>query len=237
MKKLLELVKNRTLQVTILVTVLAVIGGTGAYFLSSRLDSKPKSSVAGIEISSTPTPQTPTPTPSPTPTPTPTKTSSTLGVSKAAAPTSTPTQASQPVVDTKIDSATQIELCKTKAETHKTQTMTALIADYTEKNFPIVELADARTIGEIQQVALKNGYIKESDIVDAVAFYNKLRNDGFTVAQAEGMAQNAMNTWANYLRSLQGWAIKEVADYNAIVNGKGNLAYNDYYAKCLKNEN
>lgn len=211
MKKLIGLVKNQTFKISILTTVISIGIGVGAYFLSSYLDQKPKSGVAGIETSVTPISQTPNPSSVATPTPTisPKVTSTPVVVYKdvPSTPSTIPTQA------TKIDSATQIELCKTKAERHKTQVMTALVLVFDQANPALIELGKASTIYETKIVAIKYGMIKEGDL-----------EANFTVV-------------SNYLTNTHDWAVKQVADYMGTVNAKGDLAYNDYYVRCLNGEN
>ncbi len=61
--------------------------------------------------------------------------SSVKGVTVKVKTTPTPTIASTPFIQpTTIDSATHIELCKTKAETVKTQAKTAFVLVYNQQN-------------------------------------------------------------------------------------------------------
>lgn len=157
----------------------------------------------------------PSPSPIETPSPSPTPTPSTKPISQSGAvpavtynqPPATPTLV--PTQNTKIDSATRIELCKTEAETFKTQAETALVLVYAQNNPEIVELEKASTIYETEQVAIKYGRINEGDL-DA----------NFTVV-------------SNYLTNLHDWAVKQVVDYMGVVEAKGKAAYNDRYTQCL----
>lgn len=127
--------------------------------------------------------------------------------------TNVPVQTSVPTQVAKVDSATHIELCKTKASRHKTQVETALVLDFNQKNPAIIELSNASNIYETKIIAIKYGMINEGDL-----------EANFTVV-------------SNYLTNIHDWAVKQISDYMAIVNGKGSIAYNDFYAKCLNNEN
>jgi len=192
------------------------------FALFSNLLLSTRGSLFNLNPSPTPSPTTiptPSPTPDPTPTslPTPETSPAPTIIYKETPPTPIPvpisTQAPLPTPDTKMDSATHIELCKTEAETFKTQTETAMVLVYNQTNPSIIELANASTIYETKIVAIKYGMINEGDL-----------ESNFTVI-------------SNYLTNTHDWAVKQLTDYMAVVNGKGNLAYNDYYAKCLNYEN
>jgi len=117
-----------------------------------------------------------------------------------------------PLENSQIDSATYIELCKTKAETHRTQVRTGLVLIYSQQNPEVMELGKASTLGEVKDIAIKYGKYTEGDFDSSPTLIE------------------------NYFNYLHNWAQKQVADYMAVVDGKGDLAYNDYYSRCLNNE-
>jgi len=187
------------------------------------------------------TPQ-PTPTPSPivekievTPNPsiTPTVTIKPQAVSvptTAPASTSIPTPTPVFIKAPTQDSSMRIEICHAEARNEKTK---YIAAENSKLDLKVAELANTRNNAETQQIALKYGDIKESDIVNGVAFYNKFRNDGFSISQAESMSMNAVNVWETYLRNLHDWALKQVNDYESRIENSATTYENNYYLKCL----
>lgn len=130
-------------------------------------------------------------------------------------PIPTPTSTSIPLStqNTKIDSATHIELCKTKADTFKTQTMTALVLVYNQNNANAVKIANASSVDELVNVGISIGFITRDQ-------YNS-DSSGHQLA----------------LLKTREKVMAEIKSYMDTVNAKGDMAYNDYYAKCLNNEN
>ncbi len=53
----------------------------------------------------------------------------------------------------------------------------------------------------------------------------------------EGDLESNFNIISAYLTNLHDWALKQVSDFMEVVNVKGDMAYNDYYIRCLNNEN
>lgn len=210
-RKYLHLIKGKVLIGLIIFLLIAV-----AYFYG-----KSNNSVLGISNSqdSTPSPTvTQLSTPAQTVTPTPTATPDPIVIYKEPTSASTPypTQTPIPAViqttTTKLDSATHIELCKTKAETFKTQTMTALVLVYNQNNADAMRIANTSSVKELVDVGISIGLITREQ-------YN---------SDPSGHELT--------LLKLREKVMAEIKSFMDTVNGKGGIAYNDYYAKCLNNE-
>ena len=186
--------------------VLAVIGGKS--LLSNQLS---RSDVKGLKseaVTSTPTVTIiPTNTPINTPTIKPQviyKSTSTSLPTNAPIPTQPP-QAQAPAIS--------IELCKTKAETFKTQTMTALVLVYNQNNANAMKIANTSSVEELVDVGISIGLLTREQ-------YNS-DPSGHQLA----------------LLKTREKVMAEIKSFMDTVNGKGSLAYNDYYARCLNGEN
>jgi len=138
--------------------------------------------------------------------------------------------------NTKEDSATRIEICKTNAEQQKANYIQAGDNLLAQERPQIVELANASNNQETEDIALKYGLIKQSDIIRAADVYQQLINEGKPQDYAKSIAESMANTWWTYLRSLHDWAVKERDNYRASVATKANNSKNEYYAKCLNYE-
>lgn len=162
-----------------------------------------------IKTSPSPSP-TPILTPSPTPSPTPKTTATPIVIYKeVSAPTPIPTQAPLPTQDTRVDSATKIELCKLEADKTKRLTMELWVKDFNNKNPEYVELAQTSDLAGLEQVEIKYGRIKPGDLV---ANYSAVATALYT-AGAESK--------------------KFVGEYMNSVNFQAESVYNNAYANCL----
>ncbi len=186
--------------------VLAVIGGKS--LISNQLL---KSDVKGLKseaVTSTPTVTIiPKNTPTNTPTPKPNvyiKPTSTPLPTNAPIPTQPP-QAQAPAIS--------IELCKTKAETFKTQTMTALVLVYNQNNADAIKIANTSSVEELVNVGISIGLITREQ-------YN---------SDPSGHQLALLQTRTKVMA--------EIKSFMDTVNAKGQQAYNDYYTRCLNGEN
>lgn len=191
-----------------LLTILLIITGVGFFVASDKIvkTNQPKEVLSSQTKNASPT-ATPTPTPTPNiPTPV------VIYKESTPIPTSIPTGASIPTQVTKIDSATRIELCKTKAETHKTQTMTALVLVYNQNNANAIKIANTSSVDELVNVGISIGLLTREQ-------YNS-DPSGHQLA----------------LLKTREKVMAEIKSYMDTVNAKGDMAYNDYYARCLNGE-
>lgn len=133
----------------------------------------------------------------------------------------------------KKDSSVSIELCRANAT--KERLRYEQIADETiNKEQPgTVELANASTNEQTEQVALKYGYIKQSDIVRSADIYQKLIAEGEPSDYAKSIAESMGNSWWTYLRSLHDWAVKGVDDFKDKVKIQADNYENEVYQGCL----
>src|SRR3989344_6162646 len=184
------------------VLVSVIIGGK-----TLLLDQRTRQEVKGLNnetlnlpTSSTTALPTVTPTPSPTPNPNPSVAPAVIYKNTLPLPTPIPTQ---------TDSATHIELCKTKAETHKTQVMTALVLVYNQNNADAMKIANTSSVEELVNVGISIGLITTEQ-------YN---------SDPSGHQLALLQTRTKVMA--------EIKSFMDTVNGKGSLAYNDYYVRCL----
>jgi hypothetical protein len=188
--------------------VLAVIGGKS--LVSNQLPKSDIKELMNEAITPTPT-ATVAPTNSPSNSPT-TKPQIIYKPTPTPLPTNTPTPTQTP--QTQIQApAISIELCKTKAETYKTQTMTALVLVYNQNNADAVKIANTSSTEELVNVGISIGLITTEQ-------YNS-DPSGHQLA----------------LLKMREKVTTDINSFMNTVNGKGSLAYNDYYTRCLNGEN
>lgn len=136
----------------------------------------------------------------------------------------------------KENSATRIEICKTNAEQQRANYVQAGDNLLAQERPQIAELANTSNNQETENIALKYGLIKQSDIVRAADVYQKLTNEGNPQDHAKSIAESMANTWWVYLKNLHDWAVKERDNYRASVATKADNSKNDYYTRCLNYE-
>ncbi|MBU3979263.1 hypothetical protein KJ980_08285 [Patescibacteria group bacterium] len=149
--------------------------------------------------------------------------------------TPVPLSSSNTTESIKTDPSIRIELCRTNAEQQKMNYIQAGDNLLVQERPQIAALANTSNNQETEDIALKYGLIKQSDIVRAADVYQKLINEGKPQDYAQSIAESTSNTWWTYLRSLHDWAVKEKNDYKATIETKANNSKNEYYTKCLSN--
>lgn len=131
-------------------------------------------------------------------------------------PTSTPLPTNAPIPTQPPQAqapAISIELCKTKAETFKTQTMTALVLVYNQNNANAIKIANTSSVEELVNVGISIGLITTEQ-------YN---------SDPSGHQLALLQTRTKVMA--------EIKSFMDTVNAKGQQAYNDYYTRCLNGEN
>lgn len=147
-----------------------------------------------------------------------------------------PLPSSNTTQNTKVDSSVRIELCRTNAEQQRMNYIQAGDNLLAQERPQIAELANTSNNQETENIALKYGLIKQSDIVRAADVYQKLINEGNPQDHAKSISESMANTWWAYLKNLHDWAVKERDNYRISVATKADNSKNDYYTKCLNYE-
>jgi len=202
----------------ILVTALILVSSVSTVFLVKQFEiiNQTQESPENVAGATTESVSTETSSPSPEMTPIPKTSLEPVVIYKEPPATPTPTlipaQTPIPTQAVVTDSATHIELCKTKAETHKTQTMTALVLVYNQNNADAVKIANTSSVEELVSVGISIGLL--------------------TRAQYNSDPSGHQLT----LLKLREKVMAEINSFMDTVNAKGDMAYNDYYAECLSNE-
>lgn len=207
----MNFLKQHFIKILLVVTLLFVSSASGILLFKQFWTTNQKD-VAGIATESV---FTETPSSSPETTITPKTSVKPVVIYKEPLPPNTaiPTQTPIPAQAKVTDSATHIELCKTRAETYKTQTMTALVLVYNQNNADAIKIANTSSVEELVDVGISVGLITREQ-------YN---------SDPSGHQLALLQTRTKVMA--------EIKSFMDTVNGKGSLAYNDYYVKCLNNEN
>lgn len=213
----MNFLKQHFIKIILVATLLSVSSASGMFIVKQvRTSKQTQESLQGVAGATTEFVVTETPSLPPQTTPTPNFSPTPVIIYKykepSPVPTSVPTQAPITTQVTAMDSATRIELCKTKAETFKTQTMSALVLVYNQNNADAMKIANTSSVEELVNVGISIGLITSEQ-------YNSDPN-GHQLA----------------LLKTREKVMAEIKSFMDTVNGKGSLAYNDYYAKCLSNE-
>ena len=210
----MNFLRHHFIKIILVITLLSV-SSAGGVFVVKQFKTTGETQEQAQDVAGVTTESADTPTPSPEATPTPKTSPTPVVIYKE--PSSLPTTAPQQVIvttqDSKVDSATQIELCKTKAETHKTQTMTALVLVYNQNNADAVRIANTSSVEELVEVGISVGLLTREQ-------YN---------SDPSGHQLALLKTREKIMA--------EIKSYMDTVNAKGDMAYNDYYARCLSGEN
>ncbi|KKU88697.1 MAG: hypothetical protein UY16_C0003G0039 [Candidatus Gottesmanbacteria bacterium GW2011_GWA2_47_9] len=215
-KGCMNFLKLHFIKITLGVALLSVSSASGMYIVKQiRTAEQTQESLQDVAGATTESVVTVTPSLPPKATPTPNTSLTPAVIYKEPSPVSTsvPTQAPITTQVTAVDSATHIELCKTKAETFKTQTMTALVLVYNQNNADAIKIANTSSVEELVNVGISIGLVTSEQ-------YNS-DPSGHQLA----------------LLKTREKVMAEIKSFMDTVNGKGGLAYNDYYARCLNNEN
>lgn len=229
------------LPVIIVFAVLALLGGGSAtlyniekhnqdeneHLRSELAELKQATPSPSLEVTDTPQP-TIVPKPSLSPKPKPKvqgiSTVDSVAIKATVTPTPTPTKQPTPLpvvaspVPTPKSAAVSIEMCKTTAK----KAINDVKDEAMQKSPGVSILANAVSLGDAEQVALKYGYYSQSSHDQ---FQEYISDSSKSVADKQGMIEAHFADMAN----LQKWAVKKIAEIDSILEKEEN----EIYQKCL----
>ena len=146
-----------------------------------------------------------------------------------------PSPSSSSVLNTHVqaDSSLKIERCKSQAKSKRIESEEKLNREYAQSEPGIVELASTQSNGETEAVALKYGYMTQSQVVRRTEVFEKLLNEGVPYEQAAQVAQAEGDSYSTYLRSLHDWGLNEFNKWKSVLKSEMDKYENDVYNSCL----
>lgn len=145
-----------------------------------------------------------------------------------------PTTTTMPQPTQKVDSAVNIEICRTQAKEKRKEEERKVNEEYARSEPAIVELAAAQNNSQTEAAALKYGIITQSQVVRRTEVFERLLSQGYSVEEAGKIATTEGDSYSTYLRSLHDWAVNELNKWNSLVKTRFDTYENEVYQSCLR---